>query len=263
MTRESENHYEVDIDLITHFEKNNMLKPKLLNNFDLLNKYNENKNLTLPLELEGIIIKLINKTNNKTLLLKLHTNSFKIISKLKPNYNSELKMFIDLYKLELLKEHLIYFPSNININLKYNNNILEYDTIGIIDALFKVITSELFELFKSLYNLKDCSHKNKELYEKIPNEYKIILYQIRGRYFEKKEELTNLKLMNENINYKNYNLKIIDIYNILKNYEINSLFKLILSRNKLLNLNKFKSNISNRCDSNLLEMTNIYINNLL
>ena len=32
-----------------------------------------------------------------------------------------------------------------------------YDTIGIIDATFKVITSEMFELFKSLWSFKKSS----------------------------------------------------------------------------------------------------------
>ena len=76
----------------------------------------------------------------------------------------------------------------------------------------------MFELFKILYDLKNCSQKNSNLYNELPNPYKIILYKIRGIYFKKRRIIYNKK--KDNINYKNYILKILDIYNLLKNYEI-------------------------------------------
>lgn len=258
MTRDSNTHEEIfDFDINNLVNIKNIIKPNKLENYDLLDEKNKEKKLLLPLNFEGIIIKLTEKETKKTLLLKIHSNSYKIISKLKPNYNCELKMFIDLYKKELLKEHIMYYPNHNNIILSSNNHDIEYDTIGIIDGLFKIITSELFELFKLLYNLKDCSHKNEKLYNELPNEYKIIMYKIRGVYFEKKKNLSANKLDKSKINYRNYNLKIIDIYKLLKEYDSNDLFKLFYSRKNI----KILKQISVRCDSVLLDMTNIFINN--
>merc|ERR1712065_57089 len=94
--------------------------------------------------------------------------------------------FIELYQNDMLKRHLEYFPGNSKFDTSGDE---VYDTIGIIDAVFKVQTSELFELFRSLYNLKDCSHKNEELYNILPTEYTIALYRIRGIYYKKKKSI--------------------------------------------------------------------------
>ncbi len=266
ITKSNETHLEIPASCSTIFKNNMVIDiPEKLDNYDYINNSNNNDEFNLPIRDIGIIIKLTNKENYNINLLKLNTNGYKIISKLKPNYNNILKTFIDLYKQELLKEHLVYYPGNKNIKLNDNENIVEYDIIGIIDSIFKVITSELFELFKLLYDLKDCSHKNKELYEKIPNEYKVILYKIRGLYFEKKEQLSLLKAEGERIEkniYKKYNLKIKDIYNLLKNYEQDKFFRLINSRKDLFLVDNEINNISNRCDINILNMCNLYIKNM-
>ena len=262
MTRERSTHKEIDLKDRSQFNSDiTFINPNKLDNYDLINDNNKKDNIILPITLEGIIVKLTHNITNKTILLKFHTNAYKILNKLKPNFNNILKTFVALYKKELLREHLIYFPNNINIKLFDKKNELEFDTIGIIDALFKVITSELFELFKLLYNLRDCSHKNKDLYDTLPNEYKIILYKIRGLYFEKKDSLSKIKNKDINFNYKNYNLKIIDIYTLLKEYDIELFFKLLKSRLSIFKDDKYDS-ISNRCDYNSLNMTNIFINNI-
>merc|ERR1712224_547588 len=95
-------------------------------------------------------------------------------------------MGISLYQKDLLKQHIEYFEENRKI---YNPMFVEppYDTIGVIDALFKVVTSELFELFKMLWNVKVSKHKNKDIYNLLSQEYTTILFKIRGIYFTKKE----------------------------------------------------------------------------
>ena len=108
------------------------------------------------------------------------------------------------------------------------------------------MTSELFELFKCLYNLKDCSQKNQNLYDILPLEYKVILYKIRGLYFEKKDLLSKNKNKDSNFNYKKYNLKIIDIYNLLKKYDMDLFLKLLKARLtiiKKLNFHKYQIDV--------------------
>ena len=93
----------------------------------------------------------------------------------------------------------------------------------------------------------------------------IKLFYIRGLYFEKKEQLSLLKAEGERIEkniYKKYNLKIKDIYNLLKNYEQDKFFRLINSRKDLFLVDNEINNISNRCDINILNMCNLYIKNM-
>ena len=195
MTRKSNNHEEIKLDDKNQFKNNMNLKiSKKLKSLDTINELNNKTKLSLPIKNEGVIIKLTNKLTKKTNVLKYHTNSYKILSKLKPNHKDVNMMIIDLYKKDFLKEHLIYFPENTNITLIMNNGRKEeFDTIKLIDALFKILTSELFELFKILYDLKNCSQKNSNLYNELPNPYKIILYKIRGIYFKKRRIIYNKK----------------------------------------------------------------------
>ena len=65
------------------------------------------------------------------------------------------------------------------------NTSESYDTIGTVDAVFKVCTSELFEPFKIL-DIKTGKHKNTKLYDKLSKDYKDVLFGIRGIYFKKK-----------------------------------------------------------------------------
>ena len=101
-----------------------------------------------------------------------------------------------------------------------------------VDTIFKVFTSELFEMFRYLYNFKDCSHKNRDLYDILPNEYKVVIYTIRGIYYAKKEKYFKMKIDNqisENVKLVNTSsgLRIADIYLMLKKYDNQNLIKLL------------------------------------
>ena len=259
-TKNTKTHEEIETEIFNDFSY--ILKQKALSDYNLLNNENKKLEINLPLNLEGLIIKLKCNKTNKTILLKYQTNAYNIINKIKPNYNCLLKIFIELYKKQLLKEHISYFPNNKQIKLfdSANNSYNIYNTIGIIDLIFKILTSELFEIFKLLYNLKDCSHKNSILYESLPKKYKIILYKIRGIYFNKKDYLIN-KTKTNIINYTKTNLKIIDIYNILKQLDIEFLIKLLKSRNSIISNENF-INVSKHCDEISLKLINVIIDNL-
>ena len=253
-------HEEVETDIFDNYTY--IIKQKQLDNYELLNNENKKLEIKLPLNFEGLLIKLKCKKTNKIFLLKYQTNAYNIINKIKPNYNCLLKIFIELYKKGLLKEHINYFPNNKQIKLLDNSNNTYgiYNTIGIIDLIFKVLTSELFEIFKLLYNLKDCSHKNPVLYDSLPNKYKIILYKIRGIYFNKKDYLLN-KNNSTTSDYNKYNLKIIDIYNLLKQLDIDLLIKLLKCRSIVLSNKEFE-NISKHCEELPLNLINIIVDNL-
>jgi hypothetical protein len=86
-----------------------------------------------------------------------------------------------------------------------------------VDAVFKVCTSEIFELFKLLWSIKNGQHQNKQLYDMLPKEYKDVMFAVRGIYYKKKAQIhkKNGELMPLH-EFKNTHLKISDIYNYLK-----------------------------------------------
>ena len=129
-----------------------------------------------------------------------------------------------------------------------------YDTIGAIDALFKVCTSELFELFKKLWDVKTGQHLDSKMYTLLPKEYKDILFGVRGIYFKKKASKTLLQIN--------------DIYNFLKSISIENFCALCKMRKLMYNwckinqeLADFKT-ISSKCDKIHLKLTAIYCNKL-
>lgn len=245
-----------------------------LKNFSKLDDLNKNNKLELPVTSEGLIVKVRNPESNKTELLKFQTNSYQFMSMLKPNSNNMFMSFIELYQNDMLKRHLEYFPGNSKFEIESSGENKEiYDTIGVVDAAFKVETSELFELFRTLYNLKDCSHKNEELYNILPTEYTVALYKIRGIYYKKKEKYIKSKQEDSGSDSQTVNtgLRIFDIYNMLKyTYDTKELLKLFRARKILINKclaeesenSKKILNLSHRCDKVSIKMTAILLNKM-
>jgi len=258
--------------LMDYLYKENELtitKPYNFSNFNYLDQENKISKLKLPVNCEGLVVRVFNEDSGKTDILKFQTNSYQFISILSPNNNNIYMSFIELYQNDILKKHLDYFPGNTKITLLENSNEY-YDTVGMVDASFKVLTSELFELFRHLYNIKDCSHKNTKYYKILPTEYTVALYKIRGIYFKKKEKYIKSK-KNEEKNVINLGLKIFDIYNLLKkNYEIKDLLKLFKARKVLManyqndssEIGLFFKSISDKCDKVSIRMISIFLNKM-
>tara|TARA_B100000902_G_scaffold396178_1_gene456524 strand:- start:298 stop:1911 length:1614 start_codon:yes stop_codon:yes gene_type:complete len=248
--------------------------PENHENFNYLDELNKNTRLALPVKCEGLVVKVREESTNKLIIMKFQTNSYQFMSILKPNNNNIYMSFLELYQQDLLKRHLEYFPGNSKLTMEGNMKE-SYDTIGVVDASFKVITSELFEIFRYLYDLRDCSHKNEEFYKLLPNEYTVALYKIRGIYYRKKEKFIKSKNETEEsdttTNQYNHGLKIFDIYNMLKKkYEIKDLLKLFRARKLIMATYqnqdtsdaKIFNNLSNRCDKVSIKMIAIFLNKM-
>lgn len=214
---------------------------------------------------EGIIIKLKDSDKIPT-YLKIQTYPYQFNKAIGLEKNI-FKGFINLYQNGKLND---YLDSNTNLDSykKIINplNIQEsYDTIGVVDAIFKVCTSELYELFKLLWNLKTGKHMDNSLYEILPKEYKTMLYGIRGIYFKNKSAVYN-----SNDKSKLF-LQIKDIYQYLKGLDTD-VFEHFLHVRKLMynwlkidfeneNLIKFNK-ISDKCDKVHFKLTAIFTNKL-
>ena len=100
-----------------------------------------------------------------------------------------------------------------------------YQTVNVLEKSFKVLAYELFELFKLVWNIADTSHRDTQLYNFLPTEYKVLLYRVKGIYFQNRQDD---KLSNNN-EYLDEN----NIFDYLKIVELDLLLKLFLSRRKI------------------------------
>jgi hypothetical protein len=229
------------------FVSDNIFLPIKLDNLVTFDEENKNTNILDKPKNEGVIVKINNK------YLKLQNINFQFYKAIGPKKNI-YSGFINLYQNNKLLE---CFKTNVNFqNYKKIVNPLNtnesYDTVGIVDAVFKVLTSELFELYKLFWD-NDGGHKNKELYEILPKEYKNILFHVRGIYMKKDF------------------IRLGDIYNYLKTISSNDIENLIRIRKLMINwtklntknenLNKF-SGVSSKCDRVHYKLIAIYTNKL-
>lgn len=275
IVREKETQSEVDLwnDINKVFNqniiKNNIFIPKRLENLNLIDIENQKSNLSTPPRTEGLIVKILDK-NNQYRVLKFQTNDYQFGSA-SGRENNIYRGFIKLYQNGELSK---FFKDNKNFTnyckiINPLNTSESYDTIGTVDAVFKVCTSELFELFKILWDIKTGKHKNTKLYDKLSKDYKDVLFGIRGIYFKKKASYIKEKL--ENSVSKNNYLKIKDIYTYLKTVNVETLEGLLRNRKLLNNWLKIDptnedikdfNKISEKCDKVHYKLTAIYTNKL-
>lgn len=242
------------------YSENNLNLDKILNkdifisekleNLETFDLSNQKDQFVLPPTSEGVIIRI----DESSKLFKLQSKSYQFAK----SVGSEKNIFmglIYLYQKDKLKE---FFSDNKNNHLKKILNPMKtdesYDTIGMIDGLFKVCTSELFELFKKLWNIKNGEHMKNNLYTLLPKEYKVVLFQIRGIYFKKKSNQTLLQIT--------------DIYNLLKAMPVENFCALNKMRRLMNNWCKINNELSDfntisaKCDKIHLKLAAIYNNKL-
>lgn len=166
--------------------------PSIQSNYNKLEHENK-KMITMPLKTEGLMISYTNNNTNKTVLLKMQTIAYQKMKDLSPNCNNIYISFIELYQKDTLPEYFTYFEENRIICDSSNSND-RYDTIGVIDASFKVLTSELLELYKMCYFMSTGNQKPNDIYntlQRISPEFKMVFYYLRGKFYKKREEYYN------------------------------------------------------------------------
>jgi len=233
----------------------NIFKPEKMS-MEEFSSYNQN--LNIDVDLEGIVIKTTK--DNKQYLLKLQTNSYQFSKAIGPDRNI-FKGYLYLYQIGVLKQYIENNKEHKNLEKIINPyNINEsYDTVGVVDCVYKVLTSELFELYKLLWSLSSSDQYNKELYTLLPKEYKDILYGLRGVYFKVKSNPEKIYFGVKNI------------YQYLKSINIEQLCALLRQRKLMFNwvivsktngiLNLFRTT-SNHCDKVHLKLMAIFTNKL-
>ena len=168
----------------------------------------------------------------------LDSKSYIFACKLKPDLNKYVS-FIHLYQRNLLQNHIKkYSENNIISNTRYPFE--EFNTYNLVEKSFLLLSSELFELFKRVWDINDTSHKDSNLYNFLPTEYKVLLYRIKGLYFQNRQD--------NKISEKNEYLQENDIFQYLKKIELDLLLKVFFIRRKMKNILENKNiptNINN------------------
>lgn len=229
MARNKQTQDEINVDNI---KLDNVTKAEKYDSLQLIDNENKKGYVEMPVKNEGLIVKVTN--GQKTKILKFQTSDY-LFSFAVGGKNNIYKGFISLYQNNELKN---FICNNKNLE-KYKfikaNDENEYDTLGMVDALFKVCSSEVFVLFKMFWDIGTGNKKNNDLYNVLPALYKSILFGIRGIYFLRKSEHINNKQMK---NYKSTEskiiLKLVDIYNYFKTMNVDKFFEFIEVRNKFL-----------------------------
>lgn len=232
-------------DIECTFISENIFLPKLINENDTKNFVSKlsDINVTGQTEYEGIVIKINGN------ILKLQSSAYQFHKAIGSDKNM-FRGFISLYQNNSLKN---FFAHDNNDKFKKivnpMNTTESFDTVGMIDALFKVVTSELYNLFYILWNDKG-DRLNTELYTLLPREYKDIIFHLRGVFFTLKAKFGQL---DEPI------LKLKDVYNFIKTIDISMFEKFIRCRKLMLNWARIeKSNNVNSFVKSLHKCEKVY-----
>ena len=205
--------------------------------------------------MEGIVIKIGEN------ILKLQSASYMFHKAIGSDKNM-FRGFISLYQLNTLKPFLAD-PKNEKFRKIVNplNTKESFDMIGMIDAMFKVVTSELYALFYILWD-DTGSHLNKELYQILPREYKDMLFHIKGIFYANRAK--HVKKINVPI------LKMNDVYNYIKAIDSGVFEKFIRCRKLMLNWVRHENNTNtatftnslHKCEKVYYKLTAIYTTKL-
>ena len=229
----------------------NIFLPKKIEDYDKMTNSSLQNITELP-SYEGIIIKMNNN------ILKIQTPAYQFHKAIGSEKNM-FRGFLYLYQNNILKQ---FFETNAaTIGDKFRkvvnpmNTNETYDMVGMIDCLFKVLTSELLFLFNKLYD-SNGNQLNNSLYLKLPDEYKNILFQIRGVLFHNKKKGTST---GEYIQLK-------DVYNLLKTIDVNVLESFIRTRKLMLNWTRLEKSPESllffdclyHCDKIFYKLASIY-----
>lgn len=226
----------------------NILKSEEIDNISWIDNYNSTHGFELPAKSEGLIL----RGKNEEILIKIQSNDYQLASAVMPNDNLYLGL-LKLYQMDKLKDFLMEEKNKVKFEKITNplNPKESFYTIGIIDCVFKVLTTELFNLYNMLYD-ENAEIINQDLYQYLPNEYKFFLFKLRGINFKK------------NSNGKEYSVK--DVYFLMKKIDVNKIIDLIRVR-KLLYNSLYKSDKSSTIRklfdiSNEIEKVNMKLINI-
>lgn len=208
-------------------EIGNIIVPQYYDTYSILDDFNkgeESIDHVSKIKNVGILVTLFDSDNKET-LVALQTAAYKLYVEttglLHPPGSQEL--YIALYQ----RNQMDYYFNRFSAETYHTTpDGASYQIKGLVDCMFKVLTSELLYLFKVLWDIRSGSQRdeNKEIYYSLGQEYKRVFYHLRGIYYSRR--------LKENTNEKYITIK--TVYDLLKGYDAKGLIRLVEDRRRLL-----------------------------
>lgn len=235
------------------FIDDNIIKPKVISDISYLDNYNKVNQWSMPAKSEGLVLRFDNE-----ILIKLQSLDYQFAKAIGPDENIYLGM-LKMYQLDKLDEYINYNGNKEKFENTVNplNTSESFMTLGMINSIFRVLTTELYECYINLYDKTTGSPNTSELYQVLPSEYRYFMFKIRGINFKK---IGNGKELSEK-----------DVYYLLKKVDIEYVSSLIRVRKLMFNLayqNKFNDlmkkfrSFSFKTNKLNLKLINIYTSKL-
>ena len=229
-----------------------IIKPNVIKDISYIDEYNKLNQWSIPAKSEGLVLRFDNDV-----LIKLQSMDYQFNKAIGPEQNIYLGM-IKMYQLDKLDEYINHNGNKEKFDKIVNplNTNESFMTLGMINSIFRVLTTELYELYNKLYDGNGLPLDN-ELYKIIPTEYRYFMFKFRGIHFKK---INTGKVLSEK-----------DMYYLLKKSDVEYISSLVRMRKLMVNLyfsNKFDDNlkkfrsVSNKVNKLNLKLVNIYTSKL-
>ena len=235
----------------TNFKVNeNIIKPNYYDNISYLDEYNNKNQWELPAKSEGLVLRFKDET-----LVKLQSLDYQFSKAVGTSNNIYLGM-LKMYQLDKLSDYLVDNKEKFDKITNPLNPTESFLTLGVINSIFRTLTTELMECYRTLYD-DNALPKDQNFYKIMPSEYCYFMFKIRGIHFRNQKNMKELSEKN--------------IYYLLKKVDVEKIYSLIRMRKLMLNLsfqNKFDENmkkfrmLSKKVNKLNLKLVNIYTSKL-
>jgi len=199
---------------------------------DELNRININNLKNKKITEEGFTLKYYHGEKYKShfTILKLQTNIYQKILNIKPNNFNMDQNYLELYQKDLLSEFLPYF-TKFPIEIKRR-----------IHLAMKNLSREFLDLYHTTRN-----KNNPNLYHKLTEKYKKVLYGLHGLYIEHRGQdfIDKNNTVSRSFD-SSKSINIHDVYHFLKDLSPHELRQIFLDRSNLMR-NRYNKFINRHC----------------
>lgn len=204
--------------------------PRRYPDYGILDEFNQEEESTLratDIKNQGVMVSVApsccaneNGTTLETFIM-LHTSSYKMfVEAASPKFQPcTSQQYVHLYQKNALDLYMGRFRGETHFTAEDG---FQYQIKGLIDCIFKVLTSEILFLFKQLWDIKYGTQRDdfRDVYLSLPLTYKRTFYVLRGIYFNKRIHADD----------SNRFVTIRTVYDMLKEQDPSVIVELVIER---------------------------------
>lgn len=231
---------------VNHTINNNVTTSSIMNfsnleevNTNLKNISNndeKNKNVTT----EGYILKIYEGEIGKSRFqsVKLQTDIYQQLMKMKPNNSNLHQIYLELYQTDMLYNFIPYFT-------KYTNDVIKR-----INESMRTMSKELLDIYHTTRQ-----KKNQEVYDKLKDQYKKVIYELHGKYIKNREKDFVDGIEKEYDDKRSRPIRVHDVYHFLKKMPAQQLRKLYYERTLMIEDGSAPSVVNKNCMNTRVQTT--------